>query len=380
MVNVAVDARMTHGGIGIYLQNVLPRVLRARPEWSFSLLGHASEIRSFGWDGMPNARTIACRSSYYTLSEQVEIPLRVPRETDVYWTPHYNVPVMLRRPMVVVVHDVCHLALPEITGGWLKQAYARFMFAHVARNAAGVIFDSEFSRREMARFNSTRGHSGVGPLAVDESWFRARSLAPRRPLAEPYLVYVGNFKRHKNVPMLLRAFGRVRERLPHRLVLIGQREGLNADSEIDRELAALGDRVLHVGEMGHADVQPWVAHADALLTTSLYEGFGLPPVEAMAAGVPCMVSSAGSIPEVCGEAALYCDPRDEGNVAARMVEIVTDDALRRRLIERGRERARLYTWDRCAAVTLEMLDHAVRQRAAQRSPAPLRADSLPVRD
>jgi glycosyltransferase involved in cell wall biosynthesis len=359
VTNVAVDVRMaSHGGIGVYVQEVLPRVVRARPQWSFTLLGDPDAATAFGWDKLPNARLKRCRAPYYSIAEQVELPLRCLNGTDVYWTPHYNIPVLMRHPTVVVVHDVCHLALPEITGGWAKQTYARFMFSRVAKTAAGIIFDSEFSRAEMARFSTTRGRTAVGPLAVDESWFNVRARHPNPPTGGPYLVYVGNWKRHKNVPTLLRAFKRVLHRIPHRLVLVGQREGLNSDGEIAREVASLGDRVLHVGEMKHADVQPWVAHADALVTTSLYEGFGLPPVEAMAAGVPCMVSNAGSIPEVCGEAALYCDPRDEGDVAARIVEIATDQALRRRLIELGRPRARNFTWERCAAATLEMLDHA----------------------
>jgi len=360
VTNVAVDVRMAnHGGIGVYVQQVLPRVVRARPEWTFTLLGDPDTASAFGWDTLSNVRLKRCRTPYYSITEQLEVPLLCLNGTDVYWTPHYNVPVFLRRPTVVVVHDVCHLALPEITGGWAKQTYARFMFSHVARTAAGIIFDSEFSRTEMARFSMTRGRTAIGPLAVDASWFDARTRT-RAPEAgdRPYLVYVGNWKRHKNVPTLLRAFKKVLDRIPHRLVLIGQREGLNTDDEIAREMAALGDRVLHAGEMKHADVQPWVGHADALVTASLYEGFGLPPVEAMAAGVPCMVSNAGSIPEVCGDAALYCDPRNDDDVAARIVEIATDQALRRRLIELGRARARNFTWERCAAATLEMLDHA----------------------
>jgi len=95
------------------------------------------------------------------------------------------------------------------------------------------------------------------------------------------------------------------------------------------------------------------------VTASLYEGFGLPPLEAMAAGCPCLVSEAGSLPEVCGDAALYCDPRDESGVASRIVEIATDAELRNRLIASGRARARDFTWERCATATLAELDRAV---------------------
>lgn len=370
-VNIVVDARMaTDGGIGTYLQNLVPRVVRTRPNWSFALLGNRTTMRALGWGDLPNVRLQTCTSSYYTLAEQLELPLRCPSNTDVFWAPHYNVPVLLSYPVVVTVHDACHLALPDATGGWLKRGYARFMFSHVGKKAAGILFDSEFSRAELQRFASARGLTAVAPLGVDESWFCARAHAAEPPLAGLYVLYVGNWKRHKNVPTLLRAFRRVVERIPHRLVLIGRREGLNADAAIERELATLGDRVLPVGQVDSQQLRRWVAHADAFVTTSLYEGFGLPPLEAMAAGCPCLVSSAGSLPEVCGDAALYCDPKDEASVASRLVDIVTDTSLRRRLIELGATRAREFTWERCASLTLEQLERAatLRRRAAPESP------------
>jgi glycosyltransferase involved in cell wall biosynthesis len=349
----------THGGIGTYLSNLIPRVVAARPQWSFTLLGDPDAMQSLGWSSLSNVRMRRCVSGYYTVAEQVELPLRCPRNTDVYWAPHYNVPLLLRHPLMVTVHDVCHLALPEATGGWLKQSYARAMFSHVGKSAATILFDSEFSRAELGRFATARGRTAVAPLGVDESWFCARPHAPERPLAEQYLVYVGNWKRHKNIPTLLRAFKQVLARIPHRLMLIGRSEGLNADAAIAQELSALGDRVVTVGEISAPELRRWVAHADALVTTSLYEGFGLPPLEAMAAGCPCLVSHAGSLPEVCGDAALYCDPRDESGVAAHIVEIATDAALRTRLTESGRARASEFTWERCAAVTLAELDRVV---------------------
>ena len=347
------------GGIGTYLQNLLPRVVAARPGWSFTLLGDPHAMRSLGWSSLPNVQMQRCASSYYTLAEQVELPLRCPTSVDVFWAPHYNIPLLLRHRIVVTVHDVCHLALPETTGGWLKQSYARVMFSQVGRRAATILFDSEVSRGELGRFAAARGRTAVAPLGVDESWFCARTSAPERPLADPYLVYVGNWKRHKNIPALLRAFNRVLDRIPHRLVLIGRSEGLNADPAIDRELSALGERVLTTGEISAPALRRWVAHAAALVTASLYEGFGLPPLEAMAAGCPCLVSEAGSLPEVCGDAALYCDPRDESGVASRIVEVATDAELRNRLIASGRARARDFTWERCATATLAELDRAV---------------------
>jgi glycosyltransferase involved in cell wall biosynthesis len=359
--HVAVDVRMARdGGIGTYVRNVVSRVATARPSWHFTLLGSADTVAELGWNAWPNVSVRECRSPYYTIAEQVELAARCPGDADVFWAPHYNVPLFVSAPLVVTIHDVCHLALPEALGSSLARRYARFLFGHIGRRAASVLIDSEFSRAEMRRLGlSARGTTTVAPLAADDRWFDARASATRRPLPEPYLVYVGNWKRHKNVPMLLRAFGLVLDRLPHRLVLIGRREGLNADPAIAPEAERLGARCLFTGELSDDELQRWVVHADALVTASRYEGFGLPPLEAMACGVPCLVSSAGALPEVCGDAALYCDPSDVASVASGLVTIASDNAVRQHLIARGRTRARAFSWDRSAAVAAEALEHAI---------------------
>ena len=354
--HVVVDARMvTDGGIGTYLRQVLPRIARCRPQWRFTLLGDIAGLSAMQTE---NVGVRTCASPIYGVREQLALPLRVPADATVYWSPHYNIPVLLRScRLVVTVHDVAHLALPQ--GNALKDGYARFMFSRGANRAAAILFDSEFSRAELTRFVTPRGQSTIAPLGVDESWFHARESAPSRPLDVPYMVYVGNWKRHKNVPALLRAFGRARSRIPHRLVLIGRRLGLNSDNAIDRELTALADRAIHVGEVDDSQVKRWVAHADALVTASTYEGFGLPPLEAMAAGCPTVVSRAGSLPEICEDASLYVDPLDEADIAARIVDVVTDGELRSRLIQRGRAHARGFSWDRCATATAAALERAL---------------------
>jgi glycosyltransferase involved in cell wall biosynthesis len=223
-----------------------------------------------------------------------------------------------------------------------------------------VLYDSEFTRSEASRLLGANGANGtVAHLAADDDWTRAREAAPSRPLAEPYFLYVGNIKRHKNVPLLLRAFGRVTDRIPHKLVLIGRHEGLRADPSVAEEIARLGARAIFVGEVSKPLVQRYVAHAEALVTASLYEGFGLPPLEAMAAGCPCIVSRAGSLPEICGDAALYCDPTDEASVATQLLALAGDASLRETLIARGRAQAKLFSWDKAAAIIAEELDRAL---------------------
>jgi glycosyltransferase involved in cell wall biosynthesis len=354
------------GGIGTYLQALLPRIAKLRPQWSFSVLGNVDRMRQLGWGGgaLPNVTLLSREARIFSLREQIEMPLRGPHAADLFWAPNYNVPLLLRQPLVVTIHDVNHLALPELMGGRLRRSYSRLMFASAVRRARGILFDSEFTRDEIGRVLGVGGgrtdvaRGVVVHLAADNDWARAKELAPTRPLAEPYLLYIGNVKRHKNVPFLLRAFARVRDRIPHHLVLIGRTEGIRTDAETARALSSAGGRVHVMGEVSVATVRQHVAHADALVTASRYEGFGLPALEAMAAGCPCLVSAAGSLPEVCGDAALYGDPNDEEAFASRIFLIASDADLRARLAACGRARAARFSWDRAAQATLNVLEQA----------------------
>jgi len=356
---------MAHdGGIGTYLQNLVPRIAVLRPAWRITALGEPHALHALGWHAHPNLQIVRQRSPIFSLREQLSLPSDIGATTDLYWSPYYNVGLLTRRPMVVTIHDVNHLALPELLGGVVRRTYARLLLTSATRRARRVLFDSEFTRRETERLLGGVGERGtVVHLGVSEDWLTARDASPQRPMPEPYFLYLGNVKRHKNVPLLLRAFGRVAAELPrHRIVLIGRREGLRADPEMARALQPLGDRALYLGELDRRIVQQYVVHADALVTASMYEGFGLPPLEAMTAGCPCVVSDAGSLPEVCGDAALYCDPRDERSVADALLRIARDDALRASLVRRGYERAARFSWDRAARDTVAQLDAALAGR------------------
>lgn len=358
--HIVLDARMAvDGGIGTYLQQLLPRIAGIRP-WRFTLIGDMGRMQSLQWDRIPNVALQNSNAPIFSLREQLELPLRFGRG-DLYWAPNYNVPVLSRVPLVVTVHDVNHVALPELLGGAIRRSYARWLLETAVRRSRRVLFDSEFTRAESSRLLEAPvdAKGSVVHLGVDAGWHDARSRAPQRPTPEPYMLYVGNVKRHKNVPFLLRAFARAMNRIPHRLILIGRAEGLRADPEVAGALAALGDRARFLGEMPHDDVERYVAHADALVTASRYEGFGLPALEAMAAGTPCLVSSAGSLPEICGDAALYGDPTDEPSFSERILEISMASDQRTRRVELGKARARHFTWERCARATAEVLEQAL---------------------
>jgi glycosyltransferase involved in cell wall biosynthesis len=360
MTRIAIDCRMLDSsGIGTYIRSVVPRIARLRPEWRFALIGPEARMREMDWTPSGNVTVIPSAVPIYGIGEQFALLRCIPRGTDLLWVPHYNIPMFYQGNLLVTVHDVLHLAMPQYAKGILKQTYARTMFRAVRRRARAVICDSDFTADELQRLTPPsrqivrRIYDGV-----DDSWFHIPE-APS-PHARPYLVYVGNVKPHKNLRALLDAFGRAKDSIAEDLVIVGKREGfIGGDDSISECAGDLGASVVFTGHVSDELLHQYVAHATALVFPSLYEGFGLPTVEAMAAGCPVLASNAASIPEVCGDAALYCDARNPDDLGRNMLRIVQDAELRRALCIRGRQRARMFSWDTCADKTVVVMLEAL---------------------
>lgn len=371
-VSVAIDVRMADApGIGTYLRNLVPRVLAARPSWRFVLLGRVPVIDGLGWTEHENASVQPLDVPIYGVREQLSLALGRTGRFDAFWSPHYNIPLWGRVPLVVTVHDLIHLARPEYTNSGSKQWYARRMFATIRRRAAAILTVSEFTKREFLRLvGAPRAPIVVAHNGVDERWFHPIDSSLSRSSA-PYIICVASLKPHKNLVALIDAFARLRDRLPHKLLIVGRMSGLRTtDAAVLGTVAACGGRVQLTGEVSDAALRSLVAGASALVHPSLYEGFGLPPLEAMASGCPCLVSQTTAMPEVCGDAVLYCNPGDPIDIAARLYQLVTDGRLKADLSTRGRARAATFQWSDTAGRTLEVLDHVIARSRRGSAAAP----------
>jgi glycosyltransferase involved in cell wall biosynthesis len=266
-----------------------------------------------------------------------------------------------RIPQVTVVHDVLPLRYPSEYRR--QQPYLRHYVPRVLTSSAAVIVSSESTRRDVLQAYRLPAEN----VHVVLCGFDDRRFSPGpAPHAEPYALFVGNVLPHKNLPRLVEAFARVRRRAPHRLVIRG--------SGHPGHVAAVRVRIDALGVAGDVDWRPWAEDdellalyrgARMLVLPSLYEGFGLPALEAMACGTPVLVSKAASLPEVVGDAALFVDPEDVDSIADGMARLLTDDALAKDLRTRGPARARLFSWDRTARQVQAIL-RAVTGQAEQR--------------
>lgn len=357
---ITVDVRMLHAsGIGTYLQHLLPLLVTSGDNAPYDLLGDMPAMRRHVWTQRDNVRLTDCRAPIYSVAEQIELPRRTSLDTRLFWAPHYNIPLMHRGRLLVTIHDVLHLARPQYVSGLHRRFYARAMFRAVKSKAVSIICVSHFTADELVRLTGVHRDSiAVIHEGVDASWFEIEP--DERPHARPFFLAVGNVKPHKNLSGLVDAFALLRDELPHDLVIVGKREGfITGDIRVAQRAAALGDRIRFTGYLDDRTLRQYFAHADALLFPSFYEGFGLPPLEAMACGCPVIVSRTASLPEVCGDAALYCDPGNPADIAEKIRLLMSSAALQMEMKERGIERARLFTWEACADETWTVISRVL---------------------
>jgi glycosyltransferase involved in cell wall biosynthesis len=269
---------------------------------------------------------------------------------------------------VVTVHDLTCLLFPQFHP-WDRRLLFRLSIRRAARLADAIIVPSAATGRDLAaRFPSARTRIRVVPHAPSERFVPLRSedclpVLARHGLAHgDYLLFVGNVEPRKNLRALIEAYGRMRQATPlsPQLAIAGgagwKHQGIHqaaATSPVAADIRFLG----HVSD---ADLPSLVSGALAFVYPSLYEGFGLPPLEAMACGTPVITSNRSSLPEVVGDAALVVDPNDREALADAMERLVSDATLREEFRARGLERAQRYSWDETARRTIEVYEDVQR--------------------
>lgn len=295
--------------------------------------------------------------------EQMVLPWRMKR--GLLWSPCSTGPLAVR-DQVVTIHDC---AFHDAPTGFARSfaAWLAYLVPRLARRVRQIITVSHFSAERVSELcGIPRERIAVIYNGVDERFFQSNTalcdnVRQRLRLPAQYVLCVGSLEPRKNLPRLLAAWeqlGSVKNGL--KLVLVG------ATSRVFRSplLPPLGGDVMLAGYIAEADLPAVYAAAEAFVYPSLYEGFGLPVLEAMASGTPVVCSNTTSLPEVAGPAAVGVDPLDEAAIAAGIEQVLSDAALRRELSEAGRMRARDFTWDRTATQTWQVLQRAATEGLA----------------
>ena len=354
-MRIGIDARKLHDfGIGTYIRNLLRHLARIDHETEYVLFCRPGDRPSLGALG-ENFRTVVETAGNYSVAEQLRVPLALRREgVTLFHAPHYVLPPLVACRSVVTIHDCIHLMFPQYLPNRLAHTYARMSISLAARRATRVLTVSESSKRDILRFvdappekidviyNAYDERFGVEPR--EEDVVRVRE---RYQLHDEFVLYAGNVKPHKNLERLIQAFDLVRRRgLDHlKLVLIGDEISRYAALRRAVHRHQLHKYVRFLGYLPETTLAVMYRLAGVFVFPSLYEGFGLPPLEAMASGTPVVTSNVSSLPEVAGEAAVLVDPYEPTAIADGIYRVLTDESLRRNLRQRGLARASQFSWE-----------------------------------
>lgn len=341
---ICIDARMgSNSGIGTYIRSLVTRI---KDHYNICLIvGRESKCPEFD-----TCEQIPCAAPIYSVQEQWMLPLKIPK-CDLFWSPHFNIPLapIRARKRLVSIHDVFFLAHPEQLG-LLKRAYARLFFNAAVRRSDHVITISDFSFSEIGKhIGPCEDKTTVIPLGVDQTVFGGKGTLVNVP--SKYLLYVGNFLPHKNISRVIQSLDSLPEDV--HLVLVGKETWWDGWKE---EVQKRKNRVTVCGKVSQEELIWLYQNAEALVHPSYYEGFGLTPLEAMSAGCPVVVSKAASLPEVCGDAAVYVDPFCIKDIAKGIAAVWNNVERQMDLRGKGFARARLFDWDICAKRHMEVIN------------------------
>jgi len=361
------------GGTETYAREMVRALSRGYPQDRLTLFCNRENAESFGEAGGNVARVVcgvrargrAARIAY----EQFILPRRAAEAgVEVLWSPGYTMPLRAGCPQAVTIHDVQYRYHPEDLS-WAELAATRALVWGSCRRAAGILTASENSAADLRRWNGVRGERlRVTPYGVSEflrsadGEGEAERLAAEAGVRGPFLLTVANSYPHKNLAGLAAAFNRLEGVNPHAGGIGGQaRRGEEALQAALRGLREPG-RVRRLRGLSPATLRALYRKAELFVFPTLFEGFGLPVVEAMACGAPVACSNIPVLREVAGDAAAFFDPLDAEGTAEALRDLLEDPEALRALGDRGRRRAEGFTWERTARATREFLARLAAQR------------------
>jgi glycosyltransferase involved in cell wall biosynthesis len=368
-MKLALDARKIDDfGIGTYIQGLLI---------ALPAIGQPETLVAYLPPGRPPAAALAAawgaRAGWrpltagpYSLRELWQLALAARRDrADLYHAPHYVCPPWLPCPAVVTVHDLIHLRFPVRRRHPLAPVYARLMLRLAMRRARRVITVSESTRRDLVeRLGARPERIRVIPNGVGAPFEPAVALGVVDPIvaelgvSRPYFLFAGNPLPHKNVERLLDAFAGLPPALG-RLVLVGIPPAARARIDALCRGPGLGERVRVLAPVPAPVLARLYQSATVVVCPSLWEGFGLAALEAMACGAPVVAANRGALPEVVGDAGLLVDPTDVDALREAMYTLAGQEPLRAALRARGLARARAFSWRHVAEATVAVYREAL---------------------
>jgi len=357
-MRIGFDARMiSHPGIGRYIKNLLNAMLPLNTEHEFLIFGNKGLLATCSLE--PTSGSIVhWDAPIYSIKEQLSNPFNG-HGLDIVHIPHFNVPLGINKgKLVVTIHDLIYTKFPEYLP-LVKRKVAKFLINSAIKRSDTIISVSENTKKDILEISPIAEKKTEVIFEAADPAFKVLcdkglldSVRDRYSLPENMILFVGSLKRHKNIERLVDAYNKAKTRTSCNLVIIGRYH--KQDSKILRKIRSSG--IIYLGEVPAEDIVAIYNLADLLVFPSLYEGFGLPVLEAFASGVPVAASNASSLPEVVGSAGVLFDPYDTDDICDKICKIMSDKGLRHDLIEKGQERLKEFSWEKTAEQTLAVYE------------------------
>ncbi len=357
-MKIGIDIQASKGrmtGLGVYTKNLLKALLNERP--------NGQEFIAFSKDQEGDWNTFQ-----RLLWENADLPKQVKRhQVDILHIPAFSPPCVKPCRVVVTVHDLIGMIFSNQLG-WPSRFYWGKWLPFVVKRADAIIADSESTRNDLQKYLQIpaskirviypSGHEGFSPLSSSKDQEKIRK---RLGIREKYFLCVGTLEPRKNFIRIAQAFSRFIESKKdtrYQLVVVGLTDFAHGKflKRVLQNCSSLADSLILAGFQSHEDLNLLYSGAEGFLFPSLYEGFGIPVLEAMASGTPVLTSRTSSLPEVAGEAAHYVDPNNLEEISEGIRSLAEDPGLRNKLIEKGFERIKRFSWRDTALKTIEVYD------------------------
>lgn len=360
-MRIGIDARFFGGeqskGLGRYAQKLVEYLMEFDTQNQYVLFLQSPQFEEITVP--PNWEKVRADFRWYTLKEQIFLPWLIRKaKVDVMHFPHFNVPVLYNQPFVVTIHDliISHFPTERATtlGPLLysiKQLAYQVVIKHAAHKAKKIITVSEFSKQDIvhtlhvspAKIEVT--YEAAEPLGAACDPQRGKAFAAKHSIPPEFILYVGNAYPHKYLECFLQVAQELKKlHLSWNIVMVGRPDYFYDRLQIEAEQRQVADRVHFPGFVPDADLSCLYSQALCYVFPSKYEGFGLPPLEAMLFNTPVVAARSSCIPEVLGEAALYFDSGDISGIIANVERVRKDTDLRKQLVQAGRQQVAKYSW------------------------------------
>lgn len=364
---VGIDARFfgpSGKGLGRYTERLIKHLEKLDLPFGVTVF-----LRKENWDeytpAHPHIRKVLAPYRWYSLAEQLYFPRLIRSEKlNLMHFAHFNVPLFAPAPFLVTIHDLILTKFPTERAStlgplryWIKHAGSQMVLQQAVRRARAVLTVSEYSAQQISETLQVPKEKLRVILEGCERLATGDATQPKtlQGIADGYALYVGNAYPHKNLEKLLEAWQKLREAgRSEQLVLVGKMDYFYTRLQaLAREKGLLEGRgkVIFAGGVSDAELQWVYQHAGLYVFPSLMEGFGLPPLEAMQAGIPVLAARASCLPEILGNAAAYMDPRSVQDMAYQMSSLFDDPERKKHLQEQGFTRVKRYRWDDMAKQT-----------------------------